>query len=401
MNELKPPSTGETSANGGEQKLPRKTFIQRFWWIGLIIILVVLLVGFVLIPKKNQRNDSDNSLAETKMEEINNRKVDVKFTQRIFDPEKVSHITPLGEINGGYEEAQTINGVMINIKTDANRNANPIEVYAPTDMTLEDYSYFSDSRSNIPAQWHLGFRISEDVKLSFDHLSSVPDNIKAVTPQTANSGYVPPAEKLSFKAGDRIATTSGTEQAHNWNIYLRDNRKTNTFVNQERYEKLKDRYDFINAVCPFDYYDDVQKNLYIALMGYSEAGESKTCGSNSKDVKGSISGLWHLNREGVQADYRGAYATPFSIYKASSNEIIIYEINKKRFIISDKNSTYKDPASITGSHCYNLTEYGDSKNTLGYVYFKVISDTEMKMSYSASGNCPASFPDTNSQTYYR
>jgi len=378
---------------------PKKSLFRRFWW--LIIILAVLLAGFVLITNKNPRDDKSENLGKTITEDAQNVKKDndIKFTHQIFDPEKVSHITPLGELNGGYEEAQTINGVMVNIKKDAGGNADPIEVYAPADMTLEDYSYFPDGNS--PAQWHLGFRISEDMKMSFDHLSSVPDEIKAVTPQTASSAYVPPTKRLSFKAGELIATTSGTEQAHNWNIYLRDDRKVNTFVNQERYEKVKQGYSFLNAACPFDYYGDFEKSLYLALMGYSKAGESKTCGTNSKDAKGSVSGLWHLSKEGVQAEYQGQYATPFSIYLASSNEIIIYEIGKKRYILGDKNSTYKDPTSVTDSHCYNLTEYGDSRSTQGYAYFKIVSDTEMKINFNSSGSCPSSFPETNAKTYYR
>jgi hypothetical protein len=377
-----------------------ENFLKKHYGKIIIIAAVLITVGFFLsrIFLEKERgisqvfeNQSEQTVGKTSAEKIN-------FTAKIFDPALISHIIPLGELNGGYEEAQTINGVTINIKTDAKRNASEIDVYAPTDMTLEDYSYFTGGQYT--PNWHLGFRISKDLKLSFDHITWVPDEIRKATPPTPTSGYVPPTKKLSFKAGDLVAKTSGTDQAHNWNIYLRDNSRTNIFANQARFERMKNRYDYLNAVCPFDYYDDAVKRQFIALMGWTKAGQSKTCGTNSRDVKGSISGMWHLAKDGVQAEYQGAYATPFSIYKTASDEIIVYEIDRKRFILDKTNPSYKDPAAVTGSHCYALTEYGNTPAN-GYAYFKILSDMEMKMAYSPTGACPEEFPEKNGTTYYR
>lgn len=367
-----------------------------------IIIIIILLIGAAVFysTAKRTKNIGDNGQNKNNFIERQEDSAGspTVFTAKIFDPALVSHITPLGELNGGYEETQTINGVMINIKTDAQRNAPEIGVYAPTDMVLEDYSYFTGGPHT--PNWHLGFRISKDIKLSFDHITWVPDEMKAATPPTPTSGYVPPLKKLSFKAGELIAKTSGTDQAHNWNIYLRDNRQTNTFANQKRFEKIQDRYDFINAACPFNYYEDSVKQEFMALMGATKAGQSKTCGTNSRDVKGSISGLWHLAKEGIGADYQGMYATPFSIYKDSSGRIIIYEINRQRFILDKTNPSYKDPAAVTGTHCYALTEY-EGRQPKGYAYFKVMSDMEMKMKYDPAGACPSEFPENGSAVYYR
>lgn len=376
----------------------KKTIIATI----IIIILLAGVAAFYLAAKKEKISGS-NGQDPQKFEYSETQQADsasspIIFTAKIFDPALVSHITPLGELNGGYEEVQTINGVMINIKTDARRNAPEIGVYAPTDMTLEDYSYFTGGPHT--PNWHLGFRISKEVKLSFDHITWVAEEMKAATPPTPTSGYVPPRKKISFKAGELIAKTSGTDQAHNWNIYLRDNRRTNTFANQARYEKIQDRYDFLNAACPFDYYEDSVKQEFMVLMGATKAGQSKTCGSNSRDVKGSLSGLWHLAEDGIGADYQGSYATPFSIYKNSAEEIIVYEINRQRFILDKSNPTYKDPAAVTGAHCYALTEYGGTP-AKGYAYFKLVSDMEMRMKYSSSGTCPGEFPESDSVTYYR
>ncbi|MDO8508004.1 MAG: hypothetical protein Q7S53_05580 [bacterium] len=365
----------------------KKLKIALFITIPIIILILIGLSVWFFWPKNKVTVEGvPEDVVKTKLQ----------FTHDIFDPTKVKFVTPLGELNGGYEEAQTINGVCVNNKT-----AEEVEVYAPADMTLEDYSYFVDPRQTRKANWHLGFRISKDVKLSFDHITSPIDSIRDATPPTPTSGYVPPKKKLNFKAGELIAKTSGTDQAHNWNIYLRDTFTSNTFVNQDRYEALKDRYDYINATCPFDYYADAKKQLFIALMGATAPGQSKTCGNPSKDVKGAISGMWHLTRDGVQADYQGEYATPLSIYKDSAGKIVLYEINKKRSLLDSTNPTYKDPATITTSHCYALTDYGEGEKPKGYAYFKVVSDMEMKLAYSGTGSCPTTFPEATAKTYYR
>lgn len=358
----------------------------------LAVLTIIGLVGWRVFNAEN--NKADNSTSQSA-----STGTEVKFTARIFDPAKVKNIIPLGELNGGYIETQTINGATINNKSDANGQAYEIEIFAPTDMTLVNYSYYT--ASDDPSNRHLGFRISDEVMLSFDHITWVPDKIREVTPATSNSSFFPPTKKLSFKAGDLIAKTTGTALAHNWNIYATDSRQRNVFVNQERYDKIKDSYGYVYAVCPFSYHEESIEQEFIALMGWSAPGQSKTCGTNSRDVKGSISGMWHLSKDGVREDYQGAFASPFSVYKLSSNEIVLYEINRQRYILDSRNSTHKDPAVVTTEHCYALTKFGGSETPIGYAYFKVISNTEMQLAYSQSGNCPNSFPGSGAKTYYR
>lgn len=381
----------------GIEKMTMKKYFKRFWIVGLIITVMTFGIGgfFVL---KNIKRVSSNSIGMTNNHGNRiNREDTIKFTHQIFDPAKVKFIVPLGELNGGYNESQTINGICI-----FNKSAEAVEVYAPADMTLKYYSYMKDPREGI-ANYQLTFTINKDVELTFHHLTAVNDELKAIVTPTENSGGVPPSKSYSIKAGQLLAKTTGTF-GHNWNIYLSDRKHTNQFVNQERYEKIRDRYSFISSICPFDYYDDVTKKLYLDLMGATAPGQSATCGNTSKDIKGSISGLWHLTKENSNStfigEYQGNYATPFSIYKNSAGEIILYEIGRKRYILGSSNPSAKEPAMVKDSHCYNLTEWPENKNTKGFAYFKLISDMEMQMSYNTSGSCPASFP-TSFVTYYR
>jgi hypothetical protein len=167
---------------------------------------------------------------------------------------------------------------------------------------------------------------------------------------------------------------------------------------------VKDSYYFVNAICPFDPYGKSKKAPYLALMGATAPGQSKTCGNPSKDVKGTISGIWHLSRKQTRETFMGAYdgnyPTPFSLYRDSAGQIVIYELDKQRYIVGSENSTYKNPAKVKTKHCYNLTQYpGETPN--GYAYFRVVSDMEMKVAYSGTGTCPATFPRDKAKTYYR
>ena len=321
---------------------------------------------------------------------------DVKFTHEIFDLEIVSHITPLGELNGGYEEAQAVAGIMINLKQEAIAGGKEIEIRAPTDMTLENYAYYR-SPNDGQLGWTLIFHISPEVRIKFDHITRVTQEIvdatNTVPADTSAEQY--PKHTVSVKAGDIFAYTSGTPTAHNWNIYLTDTRQKNGFINSKRYASYHAGQKMLTAKCPFDFYPDEMKSEFLALMGYSRAGQSQTCGSVSRDVVGTISGMWHssptyLTDRSEQLD--GVYASPLSIIKNSAGEITIDQVNNMRLEIKPESVAFKDPAEVTGEHCYQL------KN--GYVYFKIIDDMTMDFYYSDKGNCPSSFPP-GGKRYYR
>ena len=334
----------------------------------------------------NLRND-DNSVSSN----------EIKFTHEIFDPELVSHITPLGELNGGYEEAQAVAGIMVNLKQDAVAGGNEIEVRAPTGMTLESYAYYK-SPNDGQLTWTLIFRISPEVRIKFDHITrttqELVDSTTTMPKDTSAEQY--PKLSVSLKAGDIFAYTSGTPNAHNWNIYLTDTRQKNGFINSKRYSSDYAGQRMLTARCPFDFYPDDMKAEFLALMGYSIAGQSQTCGSVSRDVDGTISGMWHFSSNyltGKPEQLDGVYASPLSIIKNSAGEITIDQVNNMRLDIQPGSMAFKDPAEVTGEHCYQLEN--------GYAYFKMVSPQEMKFAYGSSGNCPSSFPDAGSKIYYR
>lgn len=356
------------------------------------------LVGAWLI--KGQQTTSRNIQPTTSEDPVSIGDENVIFTHQIFDPSQISFITPLGELNGGYSEWQATTGVMINIKPEFVAGDKMINVYAPTAMTLEAYSYHSDPRNPTGnVDWTLIFRINDNTTLKYDHITKAVDRIVDVTTSTPSdrSNELTPKSKISFAAGELVAQTHGTKQAKNWNIYMTDNQTVNKFVNQSRYEKSNIGYRFINGTCPFNYFEQTVKAAYLALMGATKAGQLKDCGNPSKDVAGTLAGGWFFD-EGVgktSEQIDGNFVSPLAVYRDSAKRVIIDQIANTQFRLEDG----ADPATVTSERCYKLVTIGGL--SAGYAYFKLISSTSMQLAYSASATCPTSIPVSNVKTYHR
>lgn len=327
----------------------------------------------------------------------------VVFTRDIFDVRQVNNITPLGELNGGYTESQSFAGVMINMKRDVNGDADMMNVYAPTDMTLTQYAHYAFDGED--PEWALYFQVTPGLTMTLHHIREAGERIASVITDepVADSRTKDVPSPIMFSAGDLIARTDGTSQAHNWNIYMYDTATQNQFARQERYTGNYLGDEMSTATCVFDYYPEDVRQPYETLFGYSAPGQSASCGTVARDVVGSVAGLWYFSSdpsEGIVQEQDGVYATPFAAYTTSDDTVILHEIDGKRFDIFSDNSTYVQPSAITTEHCYQLTSVSD-RSSLGYAYFRIVDDNTMQLAYSASASCPNSFPEDQAQTYYR
>ncbi|MCH7492827.1 hypothetical protein IID19_04575 [Patescibacteria group bacterium] len=329
----------------------------------------------------------------------------VVFTKDMFDVNQVSHITPLGELNGGYIESQTLSGVMINLRLDSNRNADFIDIFAPTDMSLESYAY-TDFGGTGDADWSLTFNIAQGVTMIIHHVREAGEKITSATtttPNTADSHTTNVSPPIAFEAGEYIGRTDGTALAHNWNIYVYDNNTNNKFAKQERYKVNEAGDRMRTATCVFSYYPEDLRKAYEVLYGYSFAGQSATCGQVARDVPGTIAGLWYFSdtpSEGIVQDKDGVYTTPLALYTVSDDTVIIHEVDGRRLDIAPQNNSYIKPSNIITEHCYTLVTNFDN-TPAGWAYFKLVDDDTMQLAYNDSGSCPSTFPDDNSKTYYR
>lgn len=295
-------------------------------WISVAVgaLIITGLGGFLIWKnlKINDKSNQDGTQADTDTSEQ-----PLLFTYDMFDINRVKHIVPLGELNGGYIETQTITGIMVQMKNEYGKPVKEMAVYAPTDMVLTNYAYYT--YGDEPENWSLVFKLNNKVSMTLDHITrTVPKIIEATTdtPVKNQSNRHSVKEEVSFKAGEIIAYTTGTSLAKNWNIYFTDKSHENNFININRFRNSQNGNQYLNSICPFDYYSEEMQKPYIALMGATAAGQSKSCGTVSRDVKGSISGLWFLTDEGFEAKYEENYATPFSIYKDSAGRVVLYEV---------------------------------------------------------------------------
>lgn len=382
--------------------------------IGVSIIIIIIIIILLYFLLRSSRSPQDNlqtgDQQENSLESTEQKESQIIFTHDMFDVNQVDYITPLGDLHGGYDEISAIAGVMIDlVVTEDGVTPEPMDIYAPVDMSLENYAYYKMSEEE-GAEWSLGFRISDTVTLQLWHIDTPVQAIRdaAVSEPKQDSRTESPSYPVKFKAGDKIAETVGTNKANNWNILVYDQTHENKFANQARYEANELGQRLITARCPFDFYPEEEAKKYLSLVGYNSQEGAKTgminnCGSVSRDVEGTIAGIWHFSsdsEDGVIIDREGIFTTPLAIYKTISGAITIDMIDGKTQSIFESSNSYKDPATITSQHCYELID-NTNYNPAGFVVFQLVSDTEMKVAYSSSGLCPSIFPNTDVRTYYR
>ena len=320
----------------------------------------------------------------------------VSFTHHLFDLEKTDRIIPLGELEGGWHEAEVNNMALVHIKQPGGHGtpSERMNIYAPIKMPLISYSYYSYGDHD--PSWTLIFEINKDKTLKLSALTDVSDKIKNKVGTAYTKGEVNLKTPILFEPGDVIGYTGVS--IHNWDILFYDKKHINKFVNQARYEKEYMGERYLTAVCPFNFYSDGMRKEYVKLMGFNSPGQTTDCGSASRDVAGTLSGIWWLSQEGTQREEKGMFTSPLFIYSNSAGGTSLGYVNKKRYKIQKDNPTNKDPAKVRGGHCYELLSAWDN-SAEGYAYFKIVSDMEMQL---AAGNtkCPNSFP-SEFETYYR
>ncbi len=129
----------------------------------------------------------------------------------------------------------------------------------------------------------------------------------------------------------------------------------------------------------------------------------KDCGHASRDVAGTISGMWFLDEEPQESIYDsykdGEYGSTLSIV-GDEERITIGNLGPTPTSwVYPNNPTYLLPENVTNEHCYQIDGSNPNQNA-GWAYFKLISNTKVHVSYSSTGTCPDSFP-ANSKIYYK
>lgn len=325
------------------------------------------------------------------------------FTEHLFELDKVDRIYPLGQLNGGYHESSGLGVSLIWIKPDVISAGDRLTIYAPADIKLEQYAFYQ--MGSEPSAWTLIFRVNDRITIRMSVVSeAVPKIMEATTDTPApTSAEHEPTTRVLLKAGEVIGYTSGSSQAHNWDIWVYDSEHSNQFANPSRYEANYLGERMRTAVCPYDFFDEQMRAEYVELFGGDMAGQTTDCGNASRDVPGSLAGQWYMDADsasGVEIHEDFPYASPLALYENLSREVIIFQVGGQEFRLKADNPTHRDPAEISDRHCYQLFSRED-QSPAGYAFFELVSRDEMKLFYSPSGTCPNSPPSSSGQSYYR
>ncbi|MEK6918668.1 MAG: hypothetical protein AABW73_01385 [Nanoarchaeota archaeon] len=380
---------------------------------GLIFVPIIIFVFVVIIFILNHNPPSD-----TNPEGYGNRSVndsffgqsladdcDIMFSEYFIDPVYVQKVGQIGVVHGFGKSI--VERSYVSIKEEFKNQKIPI--YAPTDMILVSGSRYKmpgASEGYIP-DYVLKFELGCDVELVFGHLKDVVPQISEQIYELRDDSREINIRPVKFKAGDLIAYYIPQDGGvAGFDFIVRDRKISNKFLNQARYD-AGFSYNLRSGVCPYDFYSGEKKVAYYELFGGGGGTlfKVKSCGFASRDVPGSISGMWFLDKEvkGSIYDYYsdGDYGSPISIV-GDEERVAIGNLGSKSPVnyFSSNNPSYKLPDEVTVQHCFQILDNFNSNSANGFIFFKVIDNMTIDVYYSANGSCPATMP-ASSRRYYK
>lgn len=249
---------------------PKKVFIKRFWWVGIIVIFMIS-IGIFFISKNNSKPIS-NSDAFSQLPACPSD-LSGLFTARVMDKGVIEALTPLGASNPPGHTFP-VDHIYFHGPTDGQ----PENVYAPGDGIISNISLwtaYDDSNTVIGNDVTLTIGLCHGVEVVMAIPGELSPDLKAVVQKVKNDCKSMPAKhegesavkscsntiEYPVTAGTLIARTSGNELPEVW--ALDHNMKTSSEVDWERYESPYYQYAF----CFFDLYAGELKNEYYNLFG--------------------------------------------------------------------------------------------------------------------------------------
>lgn len=436
-----------------EEIKPTKSFLRRFWWLGLI--LIILIVGFVYawFAGHNQSKSGNDKTEPGKTETNVSLAEDLPacpadsstiFTKAFMADDKPDFIVPLGNSNSS--------GHVVPVDhvypSDKGYEEN-MPVYAPGDMTLiwvENKQMHNSTTNEITrADYQLNFAPCRGLNLAFIHIDKLSSKLEeAIEDENSNCAnnqkmdygtqegiptyYVtchPDFKKIRISAGETIGYFSGQTDKNfsGFDIGMYDfNKPALGFINPARYYQ-----DSVHTACFADYYTSDLKTKYLAKMGgYANKKGSdeqefthpvtNTCGKVMWDVRGTVAGNWFKNPL-AQTDQTTDSEALVLIHDNIEPELAKISWAEKNisftFTPSHSNTTNREFSEVKADgkiYCYQSSENenntyldksgktvtNDSSNYL----LELVDDTHLKAE-AQSGICGASEIFNNPITYER
>jgi prepilin-type N-terminal cleavage/methylation domain-containing protein len=159
-----------------------------------------------------------------------------------------------------------------------------VAIYAPADVTLTSGIFKIAHIGASTYDYDLWFQLSCNRWFFINHITDPDSKIRKLFPDkpidTANNGTSATADRtsinplVSFKSGEILGYTSGTENAHNFDLGVFDLNHTNTLPSSFPEPSNSREYHFI---CPFDLFPDSIKSQYYAILKNSPVEAGSVC----------------------------------------------------------------------------------------------------------------------------
>lgn len=322
------------------------------------------------------------------------------FNEFLIDPSLLKVVTQLGMIGGGNTE---IVGRSYAMAIDGDGVRLPLTAPADLKITAAKHYVPQGAPAGYTPDWSLVFDTGCGVTFELYHVKDVAPSIKAAADTTIypSSAWEPLKNPVSFRAGETFAWYQRGLNSVAFDVIAHDRNVRNHWANQQRYEVGGS--NLLDIVCPWEMFAPAKRDAYLAIVGaqtgFRVAGAG--CGSVERDVVGSAAGQWFASATlaPFSLSKTGDYGNPFPIVLGVDSTVYVGHTGPNNDIrIYRNNATWKDPAKITTSWCYQI-ENGSTQS--GWLYLRLNSASQMDVSYSQDGLCPASFPASAFMAYYR
>ena len=145
----------------------------------------------------------------------------------------------------------TMPTTLLNIKGNAS-------LYMPTRGVLTQGSYYTEQGAEFYL-WEID--IGCGITVVFDHVTEPVEKIKRLfsnTPRSdSNTNFF--GTSLEMKDGELVGYTTGSVNAHNWNLAVYDSNEKNYLWESQEFKDLPKYY---TQVCPFKFYDRQMAKAY-------------------------------------------------------------------------------------------------------------------------------------------
>ena len=216
-----------------------------------VALILILLVGAVVGVSVIVINQNKKTVAGSSNHTACVSNPNAMFTHDFTEPDKLSFIQPpaITDTNIRDQSWPSI---------DTTKTVR-VFMYAPADAYLISGIYKVEKVGQSATDYDLWFQISYERWFFINHISNPVDQVKDLLPKSPNTsaangssataGRVVIKPSIFFKSGEKLGYTTGTSQAHNFDLGVFDNNHQNIMpISYKQGPEGRERH----AICSFD-----------------------------------------------------------------------------------------------------------------------------------------------------